>query len=66
MGAFRDAFPPLLPPDVLSIIFGKIEDILLINKQLYDALTSASVEKVGTRIGDIFLKTVNISTFPST
>lgn len=53
----RNNFPPLLPPESITLIFGKIEDIYLINKELYEQLTSAPAEKVAKRIGDIFLKT---------
>eukprot|EP00026_Physarum_polycephalum_P004104 Phypoly_transcript_04121.p1 GENE.Phypoly_transcript_04121~~Phypoly_transcript_04121.p1 ORF type:complete len:678 (+),score=110.34 Phypoly_transcript_04121:137-2170(+) len=55
--SIRNSFPPLLPPESITMIFGKIEDIFLINKELYQQLTSTSEEKAGKRIGDIFLKT---------
>lgn len=53
----RSSFPPLLPEEHINLIFGKIEDIFLINKELYEQLTATSDDKVAKRVGDIFLKT---------
>lgn len=58
MEAIRNAFPPLLPPESINVIFGKIEDIFLINKELYDTLTAASDDKIAKKIGAIFMTTV--------
>lgn len=50
----RTVFPPIISADTANLIFGKVEEILAINKELFCSLTADKSSKMG----QTFLKLV--------